>query len=66
MTVIGVLSDTHIRDGDDVSIIERVAGQELGRASIILHAGDLVDLAPFESIFTTARFTPCPATWTAR
>jgi len=46
---IGVISDTHLRSGDDASVLTNIAGSDYFRdVELILHAGDHVDLDTVE------------------
>jgi len=51
LKTIGVLSDTHLSSGDDLSVMRAVSENALVDANIILHAGDIHDLALLEAIF---------------
>lgn len=47
---VGVLSDTHLRTGDDFDPLFRIVEQHFSECAAILHAGDLVHLDPFYAL----------------
>ncbi len=51
MKTIGVLSDTHLKTGDDFTLIRSIAEGPFADVDVVLHAGDIHDLAVMEAIF---------------